>query len=190
MNRIPHIAVLLCTARTGRKSEHVARYITDSITTDGRAHAALYDVRDYMQDRTIPDWQPEGEADRTSKWRAVAAQADAFVMVIPEYNHGYPGEWKLVIDQASKEYLGKPVLLVGVSAGPFMGARMVEHVRPIVNYLGLICMKDALYVGQVGEFVSADAATRDAQYKDRILQSLNTLLVYEARLNGIHAELQ
>jgi NAD(P)H-dependent FMN reductase len=189
MDRTPHIAILLGTARTGRNSEHVAKYILDIVSSDDRADARLYDVRDYMTDRTIPDWQPDGETEQTSAWRAVAKQADAFIMVVPEYNSGYPGEWKLVVDQASKEYVGKPVITVGVSNGPFMGARMTEHIRPILTRLGFVSIHAPLYVGTVKEFIAMDSATRDEQYKDRITKSLNVLLAYEARLYGIQDEL-
>lgn len=190
MNRIPHIAVLLGTARTGRKSEHVARYIVDTLQKDARVDVVLYDVRDYVQERTIPTWQPGDETNATAPWRDVAKKADAFIMVLPEYNHGYPGEWKMVIDQAGPEYLGKPVMEVGVSTGPFMGARVIEHVRPVLVYLGLVNTNAPLYFGNVGNFVTADEVTRDAEYKEKIMKSLNILLAYESRLHGINADLQ
>lgn len=187
--RKPHIAVLLGTARTGRNSEAVARYITDTISADGRADAVLYDVRDYLQDRTIPDWQPDGEAEQTTAWRAVASKADAFIMVLPEYNHGYPGEWKMVIDQDGVNYRGKPVITAGVSRGPFMGARVVEHVIPVYTELGMVYVPYPLYFGSVGDFVAADAAARDDQYTQRVIKSLDKLLLFEKHLHGIQKEL-
>lgn len=96
----------------------------------------------------------------------------------------------MVIDQASKEYLGKPVITAGVSAGPFMGARMTEHIRPILTRLGFVSIHAPLYFGSVGDFVNAETAIRDEQYKERIIKSLDTLLTYEARLHGISSELQ
>jgi NAD(P)H-dependent FMN reductase len=96
----------------------------------------------------------------------------------------------MVIDQAGPEYIGKPVMEVGVSTGPFMGARVIEHVRPVLVYLGLVSTNAPLYVGNVGDFVTADEVTRDAQYKEKIMKSLHILLAYESRLHGINAELQ
>ena len=49
-------------------------------------------------------------------------RSDALVIVAPEYNHGYPGMLKHVLDTNLHEYVHKAVGVVGVSAG-FGGAR-------------------------------------------------------------------
>lgn len=59
-------------------------------------------------------------------------RADGLVIVSPEYNHGYPGEMKLMLDQLYKEYNRKPVGICGVSSGALGGARMVEQLRLIL----------------------------------------------------------
>ena len=107
-------------------------------------------------------------------------------MVVPEYNHGYPGEWKMVIDQDGNNYIGKPVITAGVSRGPFMGARVTEHIRPILTRLGFVSIHAPLYFGNVEDFVAADQTMRDEQYKGRIIKSLDTLLQFEKRLHGIN----
>lgn len=186
----PTIAVLLGTGRTDRKSEAVANYIVDTINAIGTADAVLYDVRDHVTDRTIPDWQGGEETEQTRAWRDAADAADAFIMVLPEYNHGYPGEWKLVIDQDGKHYRGKPVITAAVSVGGFMGARIVEHVIPVYTELGFVYLPYPLYFGKVGEFVEANQTARDEQYRSRIEKSLDKILLFESRLRGINAELQ
>jgi NAD(P)H-dependent FMN reductase len=189
MKRTPHIAVVLGTARTGRNSEHVAKYITDVLASTGKVDAQLYDVRDYMTDRTVPDWQPDGEAEQTSAWRAAAAKADAFIMVCPEYNSSYPGEWKMLMDQDGNNYMGKPVLVAAVSGGAFMGARVVEHMHGVLNRIGMVYVHATLYFGRVTDFVAMDTEARDEKYKKRILKSLAKLRLYEDRLHGLNAEL-
>src|SRR5437870_13891055 len=65
-------------------------------------------------------------------------RADALVIVAPEYNHGYSGLLKHVLDSCLKEYIHKAVGIVGVSAGPFGGARVVENLLPVMRELGLV----------------------------------------------------
>ncbi len=65
-------------------------------------------------------------------------KADAFVIVAPEYNHGYPGLLKHALDTNLKEYIHKAVGICGVSAGPFGGARMIENMLPVMRELGLV----------------------------------------------------
>ena len=57
-------------------------------------------------------------------------RADAIVIVVPEYNHSFPGLLKHVLDSCLKEYIHKAVGVVGVSAGPFGGARVIQHLLP------------------------------------------------------------
>jgi len=59
------------------------------------------------------------------------------VIVSPEYNHGYPGALKSVLDLLLKEYIHKAVAFVGVPAGPWGGTRVIEALVPTVRELGL-----------------------------------------------------
>ena len=65
-------------------------------------------------------------------------RADALVLVVPEYNHGYPGLLKHVLDTNLKEYIHKAAGVVGVSAGVFGGARAIQNLIPVLRELGLV----------------------------------------------------
>ena len=65
-------------------------------------------------------------------------RADALVLVSPEYNHGYPGLLKHVLDTSLKEYIHKAVGVAGVSAGVFGGARAIQNLIPVLRELGLV----------------------------------------------------
>lgn len=65
-------------------------------------------------------------------------RADALVIVSPEYNHGYPGLLKHVLDSCLKEYIHKAGGIVGVSAGPFGGTRVIQNLLPVMRELGLV----------------------------------------------------
>jgi len=60
------------------------------------------------------------------------------VLVAPEYNRGYPGLLKHVLDTNLAEYIHKAAGVVGVSAGIFGGARMIENLLPVLRELGLV----------------------------------------------------
>jgi NAD(P)H-dependent FMN reductase len=65
-------------------------------------------------------------------------RADGLVLVVPEYNHGYPGLLKHVLDTNLKEYIHKAVGVCGVSAGGFGGVRMIQNILPVLRELGLV----------------------------------------------------
>src|SRR5437762_1492334 len=71
------------------------------------------------------------------EWRDAIVRADGLVIVSPEYNHGYPGPLKAVLDLLLREYVHKAVAFVGVSAGPWGGVRVIEAMVPMVRELGL-----------------------------------------------------
>ena len=65
-------------------------------------------------------------------------RADALIVVTPEYNHGYAGLLKHVLDTNLKEYVHKAAGVVGVSGGVFGGARAIENLVPVLRELGLV----------------------------------------------------
>jgi len=71
------------------------------------------------------------------EWQDTIIKADGLVIVTPEYNHGYPGVLKAVLDLLLREYIHKAVAFVGVSAGPWGGTRVIEALVPMVRELGL-----------------------------------------------------
>ena len=60
------------------------------------------------------------------------------MIVAPEYNHGYPGLLKHVLDSNLKEYVHKAVGICGVPAGSFGGTRVIENLLPVLRELGLV----------------------------------------------------
>lgn len=174
----PFIPVVLGTARVGRNSESIAKYIFEIFKNRADLETILVDVKDYIQNRTIPPWE-KGEV--TKPWRDIVQRASAFVIVTPEYNHGYPGELKMLLDQDGKAgYGGKPVVFCGVSEGQFGGARVVEHIAPIARELGLIHLPSALYFPNVEELMQLSREDLNKQYQEKIDQALRALLDYLA----------
>jgi NAD(P)H-dependent FMN reductase len=79
-----------------------------------------------------------GDAIKDAAFSGKMALADALVIVTPEYNHSFPGLLKHVLDSCLKEYIHKAAGLVGVSAGPFGGVRVIQDFLPVIRELGLV----------------------------------------------------
>ena len=112
------IPVILGTARMGRMSLHAARLVTREVGKRAGVETELVDITQ------LPlSTDDAGEAIKDPGYSATMERADALVIVTPEYNHGYSGLLKHVLDSCLKEYIHKAAGIVGVSAGPFAGAR-------------------------------------------------------------------
>jgi NAD(P)H-dependent FMN reductase len=135
----------------------------------------LIDVRDYAR----PATQRQRDGASQDVLAEQVSRADGYVIVAPEYNHGYPGELKMLLDTFGKEYSRKPVAICGVSDGPTGGARAVEQLRQVVVELGMVPTARAVYFGNVGSFRSAGGAVQnEAFYRARVGGLLEELLWY------------
>ena len=114
-------------------SEHAARIVIAELERRPGVLTELIDAA------ALPI--PSDEAGGAAKDPAFAEamnRADAIVIVAPEYNHGYPGLLKHVLDTNLPEYIHKAAGVVGVSAGIFGGARMIQDLLPVLRELGLV----------------------------------------------------
>ncbi len=103
--------------------------------------------------------------------------ADFPLLVVPEYNHSFPGLLKHVLDTNLKEYIHKAAGVCGVSAGPFGGARMIQSLLPVLRELGLVTIFSDVYFGNAGKlFDPATGAIADPAYTGRVEKFLNELV--------------
>jgi len=169
------VPVVLGTARPGRASEKVARFVLEELQSLGGVDASLVDVRDFLFGRTTDS----GEAgERPERWRSVARGADGFIFVSPEYNHGYPGELKILLDSAYDEYLHKPAAICAVSAGGFGGARMAEQLRLVLLEVGLVPIHSTVYFPRVSKIFGPDGHITDNSFNERLAEMFKEFLWY------------
>jgi hypothetical protein len=96
-----------------RQSEKAAKFMLER-TLESGLESELIDVRDYRieaTDNTERSPPAQSLAEKVKK-------ADGFIIVSPEYNHGYPRELKMLLDMLFAQYAHKPVGIYGVSSGP------------------------------------------------------------------------
>ncbi|MCC7357194.1 NAD(P)H-dependent oxidoreductase [Candidatus Uhrbacteria bacterium] len=173
---MPHIVVLLGSTRHGRASEGVARYITAQLQILG-ASVTLVDALEILKNH------PLTETDIPA-WMEIASRADGFVVVSPEYNHGYPGAVKMVLDGAYDEYEKKPVGFVGVSSGPFGGIRAIEQLRQVCVELGLVAVHEQMLFGFAKKAVAPDGTLLELTHQPRMEIFGKALLNWVERLTN------
>src|SRR5215813_4872392 len=127
------IPVILGTVRKGRTSENVAKFVYGEVQKREGVETQFIDICDL----NFPA-NDAGEQIKDAKFSEICERADGFVLVVPEYNHGYPGMLKHVLDSNLKEYIHKAVGICGVSAGGFGRTRVIQSMLPVMRELGLV----------------------------------------------------
>lgn len=168
------LPVLLGTNRRERASEAVARWVFGKMREREKdIETGFFDVRDF---HLPPDDYGTQIGAMFPAWRDAMVRADGLVIVTPEYNHGYPGSLKSVLDLLLKEYIHKAVAFVGVSAGPWGGTRVIEACVPMVRELGLAVTFTDLNFPQAQTKFDAEGNLLDRAYEKRVEGFLDELV--------------
>jgi NAD(P)H-dependent FMN reductase len=136
-------AIVIGSVRDGRLAPHVANWFVDQAS--GRSDLEL-DVIDLI-DAALPDGlRGHFGGERPNEVEALRprlAAADAFVIVVPEYNRGYPGALKIAIDSFHTEWNAKPVGFVSYG-GISGGLRAVEQLRLVFAEVHATAIRDSV----------------------------------------------
>ena len=164
------IPVILGTPRQGRLSEYAARVMVEQLGQRDGVRTSLIDVRELPLSP-----MNAGEAIKDPAFSETIMHADGLVIVAPEYNHGYPGILKHALDTNLKEYIHKAVGIVGVSAGVFGGARVIQNLIPVMRELGLVMIFWDVNFTTVGTRFDQDGKLLDESFLPRIAMFLDEL---------------
>lgn len=144
------IKVILGSTRPNRTSEKLAPWVLEQVKAFGGFEAELLDLREYpmplYDQATTPSQVKDGQYanDIVRKWAAKINEADCFVVIAPEYDHGVPAVLKNAFDNLFLEWGRKPISYVAYgSAG---GARSVEHLRGTAVELQMAPIRLAVHI--------------------------------------------
>ena len=167
------VPVLLGTNRKTRQSEFVAKWLITEIEKRTDIETRLFDVAEFAMPH---DDYGQGIKDLFPAWRDAIVESDGLIIVTPEYNHGYPGSLKAVLDLLLREYVHKSVAFVGVSAGPWGGTRVIESMVPMVRELGLAPTFQDLNFPAVQKKFDQNGTLLDPAYEQRAKDFLDELV--------------
>ena len=176
LHKLMYIPIILGTAREGRRSEKAANFVLVELQKQEGVETEILDVRDFR----IKATGESGEQEEV--FRKKATKADGFVIVAPEYNHGYAGELKMMLDMLYDEYHRKPVGICGVAGGGMGGVRMVEQLRLVAIELHMVPIQNAVYFSNAGKLFDEQGNITDDSYAERMQNFFEELLWYAKAL--------
>ena len=142
------IQIILGSTREGRNGEKVCKWITDIAKKNKETEYEVVDLKEWnlpMFNDPKPPIYGEYSYDYTKKWSKKISEADGYIIVTPEYNHGYPGVLKNALDLLYKEWNNKPVAFVSYG-GYVGGSRAVEQLRLVAVELQMTPIREEVNI--------------------------------------------
>lgn len=167
-----NIKVILGSTRPKRFSEKAGAWIFEHVKKLGGVETELLDLRDYplpfYNEPITPSGVKNGEyADPTARlWAQKIRDADAYVIVSPEYNRGTSGVLKNALDHVYAEWNNKPIGFV--SYGSVGGGRAVEQLRLNSIELQMAPVRTAVHIPNPWTLVD-----ENDKIKDGVLEPFN-----------------
>lgn len=159
------VALIYGSTREGRFCDTVANWAADEIR--GR--------NDFALELIDPAGRAHGGKAATEAIRQRLDEADAFIVVTPEYNHGYPAPLKFLIDSAYDEWQAKPVAFVSYG-GISGGLRAVEQLRLVFAELHAMTLRDSVSFANARTRFGADGSLVDPEQARRSMATMLTRL--------------
>ena len=118
-------------------------------------------------------------------------EADAILIVTPEYNYSIPGVLKNAIDWASRPYgdsawNGKPAAIMGASVGVIGTARAQYHLRQMMVFLNMFPINQPeVMIGNAQDRFDAEGNLTHDATKEFIRQLLQNLVEWTRRIGRV-----
>jgi chromate reductase, NAD(P)H dehydrogenase (quinone) len=133
-------------------------------------------VPPYNEDRDDGD-APLGAA----RLRAAIGEADAVLFATPEYNGSVPGQLKNAVDWASRPHRsavlwGKPVAVIGASAGMYGAVWAQADLRKILGVAGARVAEAEVAVGRAASRFDEAGGLVDEELREELRAALDALV--------------
>lgn len=152
------LMVIIASTRPGRIGLPVAEWFQERAQTHGAFEVVVADLAEinlpFMDEPAHPRLR-QYTHQHTRDWSERVDAADAFAVVMPEYNYGFNAPLKNAIDYLNMEWQYKPMGFVsygGVSAG----TRAVQMLKQVVTTLKITPLNEAVSIPFVNQFLDAE----------------------------------
>ena len=168
------LIIIIASTRPKRKGPLIANWVLNIAKEYEEFEVELVDLKDinlpFLDEPEHPMLKLYHH-DHTKQWSKIIDDADAFVVVTPEYNAGYNAVLKNAIDFLYKEWNYKPIALVsygGVSAG----TRAAQMLKQVFTNLKMMPLAESVNIPFFSKFIDENETFNG----DEILEkSANTM---------------
>jgi NAD(P)H-dependent FMN reductase len=155
---MPRLNIIIGSTRPGRAGLPISDWFADRARGHGGFEIDVVDLAELnlpMLDEPNHPRLRQYTHQHTRDWSVRVAESDAFVIVTPEYNHGYSAAVKNAIDYLHHEWHYKPVGFVSYG-GVAAGTRAMQQLKQVVTALRMLPLTDAVNIPFHTQFLDDD----------------------------------
>lgn len=192
------LQIIVGSTRSTRAADLVLPWVATRASGHGAFEVEVLDLREWPLPifgehmGTIGDFNDPTYSEPIVKaWNNKVKEADAFIVITPEYNHSLPGVLKNAIDSIFLSFAlrNKPVAAVGYSVGIGAGIRAVEHLAQVVIEGEGVPLRSSVLIPFVATAFDEEGEAKDLAssiWLDTMLDDLAwwSPLLAAARANG------
>ncbi len=170
------VMVIIGSVREGRRAEMVANWVVGQLKQDSELEIDLADLKEidlpFFNEAVTPD-EAHGQFQnpKGTEWSARLAKAEAYIMLVAEYNHGPTPVLKNAIDWAYDSWLNKPVGFVSYG-GMVGGVRAVEQLKQIVMNVMLVPINNVVLIPRAGQAFDEQGQLKEAERANQSLVAM------------------
>jgi NAD(P)H-dependent FMN reductase len=150
-----NLKIIVGSTRLNRLSDSVSPWVVERAEGHGAFAVDVLDLRDWplpmFQEHlgSVGDFADPTYSDPVvRKWNRTLKEADAILIITPEYLHSIPGVLKNALDSVYVSWAlrNKPLAAVGYSVGIAAGVRAVEHLMAAAIESEMVPLRDTVLV--------------------------------------------
>ena len=164
--RMLKVAIIIGSTRSHRLGERVAQWVELASKEMKDWDVTVLDLKKinlpFYDEISVPaEMDRKYPNPKVQAWSKAIEEAEAFLIITPEYNHSVPAPLKNAIDWLYPEWSNKPAALVGYSTSSTGGARAIEHLRNILATLAVATVRTGLTIGRAQDIIDEKGACKD-----------------------------
>jgi len=155
-----NLKIITSTTRPGRKGIAIAQWVYELATVHDGIDAEILDLATInlpLMDEPNHPRLGQYEHQHTKNWSAKINEADAFIIVLAEYNYGFPAPIKNAIDYLFTEWAYKPVGIVSYG-GVSGGLRAAQMLKQVLTTLHMMPLNQGITIPFFPKFFNPDGS--------------------------------
>lgn len=161
------VGILLGSTRSNGNGKGLEKWLIERLSHNGISSTSGYElVHVYPHAPMHPLGPVDGEAipamlnpdqencypsSRVSEWSQLINSCNAFVVLTPQHNWGYPGDLKNAIDHLYHEWKGKPVMIV--TYGGHGGGKCGQQLKQVFSGLRMKVVDENVEISLPSEYI-------------------------------------